>query len=140
MKKSISFILYFLAFLFLIWQCVFWVGEYQEYKKYNDVMEKIDQKMSFSDWVKNYSFNNMLVVGDTMQFIKYRKYVAVQRSANKPHISWGEWKDEVEKYEKTAQDVFDSVEKELALEEADTFGGDTPEETWEMFLNALQEG
>ncbi|MEA3272307.1 MAG: hypothetical protein U9P90_01405, partial [Patescibacteria group bacterium] len=42
--------------------------------------------------------------------------------------------------EKTAQDVFDSVEKELALEEADTFGGDTPEETWEMFLNALQEG
>lgn len=136
-KKILFLIFYIFIFLLLVWQGVFWAGEYKKLEEYNETMEKIGQEMSFRDWAKFYSFNNMLVVGTILKYKIYRDYVAVVSSQGEEYISWEEWKKE---YKQTREDAFNLIKEQVELVEADDFGGNTPEETWEMFLDALRDG
>ncbi|NQU83739.1 MAG: hypothetical protein HQ536_03425 [Parcubacteria group bacterium] len=139
-KKTIFFILYFFVFLFLIWQTIFWVGEYREYKEYKSVVEKIGQETSFKQWVVDYSMPSMPVIGEAWQYKKYKKYVAVSASVGNTVILWDDWKNEVKKNERTAEEVMEIIKEELEFNENDIFAGDTPEETWELFIEALSDG
>lgn len=122
----------------VVWQGIFWFQCFGEYREYNKFSSGSEQTLSFGDWANYYASLHMFMVGDLLKYQRYKKYVMVQEHFGEPVISWEKWKEEMMESEDLLKSWMNETEERLAAEKADTYGGDTPEETWKMFLDALR--
>lgn len=122
---------------FLVWQGIFWMGEYMKIKKYSSVMDVV----SFWDSV-SYLSKKMPVIGILCRWYDYQDYVVREEQSGRVPKDWREWNNNLITRQLQTEEFLEKTYKELKAradaEKADIYGGETPEETWALFLDALK--
>jgi hypothetical protein len=141
-KKIIRY--FFLAVLavFLIWQGIFWTGECVKIYKYYSVFKKAGMvTQPFWSSVKD-SSKKMPLLGTFLRYYDYQDYVVREEFAGRVPLDWkvwnADWLLKRPQVEETLKQIYVEVKARLDAEKADIYGGETPEETWAMFLDALK--
>lgn len=141
-KKIIKYFILAALAVFLIWQGIFWTGEFIKIYKYSSVFKEAGMlSSSFWDSVV-YSSKKMPLFGTFLRYYDYQDYVAREEFEKRIPIDWKvwnvEWLEKRPQAESLEEWSYQEVKTRLDAEKADIYGGETPEETWAMFLDALK--
>jgi len=96
---------------------------------------------TFGNYAKR-SSKTMPLLGILFRWYDYQDYVVKEDQADRIPTGWDEWSAEwIEKgpqIDATIEQTYKEIKARLDAEKADIYGGETPEETWSMFLEALK--
>lgn len=141
-KKIIKYFLLATLAVFLIWQGIFWIGECVKIYKYSLVFKEAGMLApGFWDSIA-YSSKEMPLLGAFLRYYDYQDYVAREEFEKRIPIDWkvwnADWMEKRPQIDDIMKQTYEEVKTRLDAEKADTYGGETPEETWALFLDALK--
>lgn len=107
------------------------------FHKYSSVMAM----GGFGDFAAR-SSKTMPLLGVLFRWYDYQDYAAKEEQLNRVPTNWEEWNAEwIEKspqIDALIEQTYNEIKTRLDAEKADIYGGETPEETWALFIDALK--